>query len=273
MFKKRLVGLFILLALLIFTSGCINNKEDKFIDSNTSLTNYGNKTTNNNNKILIHDDFVDGRYDDWIVESNKWDGKYFRSPIPEMDKEKDDLRFTVKGGASAGSPDSLSKIYYKSRNRLSYGTYTARFKINRVPTDNMNDQVYFGMGLWEFGKKNDQANEVMMGYYLIYNEMKNKWDDRLQILTRRDGGHSKVSQYDPDLTASAFVNTFHTIEFIYTPDKVVGIFDGKPVLEKTDYIPSAPMSLIIGTRLAEGTPLSEDFDVTFDYVRINANIK
>lgn len=209
--------------------------------------------------MYLKDEFINGDYGNWSCESGH------RCPSSSIVGNKTDLiKFTLDAGAGIGSVGSRSKIYYKNaRDGLSHGTYSARFMINRVPSEA--GSFYIGIALWQFGEIGID-NEIMFGYYM------NAGDQRIDLLSQKDSvkAWKTVSGYD----LNRFVNTFHELKFVYTSSKIDYYFDGTYVGSVNDVskIPTKPMSLVIGTRISAEPLLTSEFNAIYDYVEIDANI-
>jgi len=228
-------------------------------------------------ETVLNDEFTNGNWQtNWEINSEAG----HLTPTAYSENGTTDLIIsTVPAGSETGK-DGTNKIRIKGRDKFGYGTYEARFKLTDVNFQNDTTGIYVGMGLWNFDAELQQ--EVMMGFYY---EPKPNYDDHLQLLTthNRERGstddenefHSKLK--DLSIHLSDFSNTYHTIKFIYQPGLVEGYFDNILKFTKTDHIPDAStplqyMSLVIGNRVVgDGSELSSDMNVIWDYVKIDAN--
>lgn len=210
--------------------------------------------------MYIRDEFINGNFgDNWSCESGH------RCPESAIVNGKTDLiKFRLSAGSTIGSVNSRSKIYHKNTyEALNYGTYSTRFMVNRVPSET--GSFYVGIALWQFGEVGID-NEIMFGYYM------SAGDRRIDLLSQRDSNKAwkTVSGYD----LSRFVNTFHELKFIYTATKIDYYFDNIYIGSVNDVnkIPTKPMTLVIGTRIAAEPLLTSEFNAIYDYVEIDAQM-
>lgn len=215
--------------------------------------------------IHINDEFINGNY------QTNW-GCEYGCPYPSSTTKTDLVEFRLKAGASLNTNNSWSKLYLKNYyNRMSYGIYSARFMVNRVPYES---EIWYGMALWEKGPA--PYNEVMIGYY-TKDIGGGVHDERIDMYCQKDSNFDNYVWKTSDNSAykmSRLVNTWHELKFIYNSTHIEFYFDGVYInnIINTAKIPTKPMTLTIGARVAKYPLLSKDFIAKCDYARINAQI-
>lgn len=208
----------------------------------------------------MKDEFINGDY------QTNWNCEKGCPSASSIGTKTDLISFTLKANSGLDTNDSWSKIYTKNYyDRLSYGTYSSRFQVNRVPSES--GRLFVGIALWQFAEPGI-GNEVMLGYFL----RSNPETQLLEIYSQKDSNDTVIRYSGYDL--SRFVDTFHTLKFEYQPTYIKGYFDNILVGQITDTlkIPTKPMSFIVGARLAESPLLASDFITKCDYTEMNANI-
>ena len=167
-------------------------------------------------------------------------------------------KFRLLAGIAPDNQGSWSKIRYKPR-QFTSGKFTVRFALTARPTQ----RVWWGVALWDDGV-NGQFNEINFGYTTNQSFTNTQlWFESARL------GQTSANKIDTGV--DLYDGSYHTGTLEYDSTHVSFYFDGKLMKTVTDpnYIPTDPMSFIIGPRLVTGSaPLTADFTETVDWTEI-----
>ncbi|MCE0539844.1 glycoside hydrolase family 16 protein [Kineosporia rhizophila] len=206
---------------------------------------------------------ADFRDDFTTFDRSVWSCEY---DCPVIEGEK--ARFRLKSGIKPDQYGSWSKAKYK-KEKFTSGEFTVRFSLTDRPKKLVDDKkgVWWGVALWDNGPVAGmkEFNEINFGYTT------NQSFTNTQLLFE-SAKRGRATSIRVDTGVNLYDEQYHEATLEYDKNAVKFYLDGKLLETITDkqYIPTDPMSLILGPRLVTGSqPLAKGFTESIDWVTIS----
>lgn len=189
------------------------------------------------------------------LDPNNWGCEY---SCPTVSESR--ATFTILPGVAPRNEGSWSKIHYKPQ-RFTAGSFAVRFALGPRP----GEPLWWGVALYDEGPELDESeySEIYFGY-----RTDGSLSDTQMLLESARFGNATAIEIDTGV--DLYDGTFHTGRLVYDSTHIALYLDGELLQTITDtaFIPTAPMSLVLGTRLVEEPVLSDRFDEIIDHCDI-----
>jgi len=186
-----------------------------------------------------------------LLDANLWSCEY---DCPTVSGGA--AHFSLLPGIQPENQGSWSKIDYKPQH-FTEGSFSVSFALGPRPAQS----VFWGVALWDPGPNPDESqyNEINFGYTTDGANT----NTQLELLSARLG--QKLT-HELDAGVDLYDGAFHIGKLTFDSAHVALDIDGKRLDTITDprFIPTAPLTLILGTRLVTAPVLTSRFDQVID---------